>query len=142
MRVNDLKDSLPKLLLFKSFGERIGVVVFVSSGTSKPSCGFLFHQFDLTQRPVVLVSTDIQRSIALESRHLILSMKSIPLGVARHVVRGMDATVSAVRKLQLNTSFPILKDGMRASKPFKGITSTRPHVMIAANENKRVHLLN
>src|SRR6056300_139751 len=102
MRVNDLHNCLSKTLLFKTFGERIGVVVFVTSRSRKPSCGFLFYEFDLTQSPVVLVSTNIQRSVTLEPRHFVLRMKSIPLAMPRHIVRSVNATVSSVRELQLN----------------------------------------
>jgi hypothetical protein len=142
MRVNDLHNCLPKTLLFKTFGERIGVMVFVTSSPCKPSCGFLFYEFDLSQSPVMFMSTYIQRSIAFKSRHLVLSMKRIPLAMPRHIMRRVNATVSAVRELQLDSGFPILKDSMRAGKPFKGITRARPHIMIAANQNHRLHLVN
>jgi hypothetical protein len=141
MRINDLHDCLPKTLLLKTFGERISVMEFVASRSGKPRCGFLLYEFDLTQSPVVPVAAYIERSVTFEPRHFVLSMKAIPLTVTRHIVRCMDAAISAVGKFKFDSSLPVFENRVRALHPFKGISGTRPHVMIAANENKRIHLI-
>ena len=91
MRINDLKNCLTKTLLFKSFDEGVSVMEFVASRSGKPRCSFLLHQFDLTQSPVVLVSTNVQRSVRLKLGHLVLGMKAVPLGMTRHIMGGVDA---------------------------------------------------
>jgi hypothetical protein len=141
VRINDLQDCLPKVLLFKAFDESISVMEFVASSSGKPSCGFLFHQLDLGQSPVMSMSTYIQMGSRLEPCHLILRMQRIPLAMTRHIMSGMYSALSSVWKNQSDSSFPIFSNSVGLGHPFKWITSTRPHVMVAANENHRIHFL-
>lgn len=140
MRVNHLKNCLPKVLLFKAFDEGISVMEFVTSRSGKPCSSFLFHVLDLSKRPVVPMTTYVQVSMALESGHLVLGVKSVPLGMAFHVVRRVYSALSTIREVDSDFDLPIISYRVAPSNPFQRITRTTPHVMIAANENKRIHL--
>jgi hypothetical protein len=140
MRVNNLKDSLPKVLLFKTFDESVCVMEFVTSRSGKPSCSTLFHILDMAKRPVVSMTTYVQVGVSLKPSHLCLRVKSVPLGVTRHIVSRVYSALSSIWEVNPDLSFPILSYGVRPSNPFQRVTSTTPHVMIAANQNERVHL--
>ena len=107
MRINDLHNGLPKVLLFKTFDESVGVMEFISSGSGKPSCGFAFHILNLCKPPIVAVATYIEMGMALESGHLVLGMKRVPLAVARHVMSRVYPALAAIRKLNADASLPI-----------------------------------
>ena len=141
MGINDLKNSLSKVLLIKSFDHSISVMELVTSTASKPSCCFLFHVLDLRQAPVMSVTTNVQVGVTLEPSHFILGMKRIPLAVSSHVVRRMYSTLSAIWKPKTDSSLPILTNGVTRRNPFQRVSRARPHVMVAANENKRIHLV-
>ena len=142
MRIYDLQNGLSKVLLLKAFNKGISVVELVAPRSGKPRSCFLLHKFDLSQSPVMSVTTYVKRSVTLETGHLVLGMKRIPLRVPRHVMRCVDSALAAIRERQLDPALPILHDGMGTREPFQWITGSSPHVMVAANENHRIHLIN
>lgn len=142
MRVDDLQNSLPKVLLFKTFNESVSVMEFVATRTGKPRCCFTLYVLDMSQPPVVPVSAYVQVSMAFKPSHLILGMKRIPLGMAGHIMRRVYSALPTVRKVDTDSGFPIFSYGVKPRHPFERVTSTRPHIVIAANENERIHLLN
>jgi hypothetical protein len=142
IRVDDLQNSLPKVLLFKAFDEGISVMEFVTTRSRKPRCALSFYIFNLSQPPVVPVTAYVQMSMTFKPSHLILGMKRIPLGVALHVVRRVYAALPTIRKVDTDSGFPIFSYGVKTRHPFERISSTRPHIVVAANENQRVHAVN
>tara|TARA_R110002153_G_scaffold30298_6_gene92860 strand:+ start:594 stop:1034 length:441 start_codon:yes stop_codon:yes gene_type:complete len=142
MRVDYLHDGLSKVLLVKALDHGVSVMEFIATRSSKPRYSFVFHVLDLSQTPVVPVSTDIQVCMALEPRHLVLGMKRIPLGMTIHIVRRMYSALSSIWKLKCDTALPIFVNRMPTSNPLERVASTRPHIMIAANENERIYLAN
>jgi hypothetical protein len=139
MRVNDLKDGVSKVLLFKTFDQRKVITEFVTTRSGKPRHFFLLHEFDLSERPIVTVATYIQMGVALEPGHFGLSMKRIPLRMSRHIVRSMDSALPAIGKLYADPSFPVFLDTVGTGHPFERIAGTTPHVVVAANQNERIY---
>lgn len=142
MRVNDLKNSLPKVLLFKAFDKGVSVMEFVATRTGKPCCSLSFYIFNMSQPPIVPVTAYVQMSMTFKPSHLILGMKRIPLGMTRHIVRRVYAALPSVGKVDTYSGFPIFSYGVKTSHPFERISSARPHIVVAANENQRVHAVN
>jgi hypothetical protein len=140
LRVYQLKDSLSKVLLIKTFDHGVSVMEFITTTSGKPRCTFLFHVFNLRQAPVVPVSTYVQLGMVFKPSHFVLGVKRVPLAMARHVVSRVYAALPSIWKPKVDSGFPIFTNGVTTSYPFQRVASTRPHVMVAANENKRIHL--